>query len=48
MTCSLPAALLIVLWWKKERLTWSDVLPLAPLFLIGAGMGFMTSGWRSM
>ncbi len=44
VTCSLPAALLLVLWWKKERLSWRDVLPLAPLFAIGAGMGLMT-GW---
>ena len=44
VTCSLPAALLLVLWWKKPRLAWRDVLPLAPLFAIGAGMGLMT-GW---
>jgi Tfp pilus assembly protein PilF len=44
VTCSLPAALLLVMWWRRERITWSDALPLAPLFAIGAGMGLMT-GW---
>jgi Flp pilus assembly protein TadD len=41
--CSLPAALLLVLWWKQERVRWREALPLAPLFVIGAGMGLLTS-----
>jgi tetratricopeptide (TPR) repeat protein len=43
VTCSLPAALLLVLWWKKPRLGRQDVLPLAPFFVIGAGMGLLTA-----
>lgn len=43
VTCSLPAALLLVLWWKKPCLRWRDVLPLAPFFLIGLGMGLLTA-----
>lgn len=43
VTCSLPAALLLVLWWKKARLSRQDVLPLMPFFLIGAGMGLLTA-----
>ncbi len=44
VTCSLPAALLLVMWLRNDRITWRDVLPLGPLFAIGAGMGLMT-GW---
>jgi tetratricopeptide (TPR) repeat protein len=44
VTCTLPAALLLVAWWKQERIQWRDVWPLLPLFVIGAGMGLMT-GW---
>ncbi|MDH7482778.1 MAG: tetratricopeptide repeat protein [Armatimonadota bacterium] len=40
---TLPAALLILIWWKKGRLKWSDVLPLVPFFLLGAGMGQLTA-----
>ncbi len=44
VTCSLPAALLLVLWWKKGRGGWRDLWPLLPLFLVGAAMGLLT-GW---
>jgi tetratricopeptide (TPR) repeat protein len=43
VTATLPAAILIVLWWKRERLGWRDVAPLAPLFAVGAGMGLVTA-----
>ncbi|MEO6436814.1 MAG: O-GlcNAc transferase, partial [Tepidisphaeraceae bacterium] len=35
VTCSLPAALLLVMWWKHGRLTRGDIASLAPFFLIG-------------
>jgi tetratricopeptide (TPR) repeat protein len=35
VTCSLPAALLLVAWWKRGRITRGDVLPLIPFFLAG-------------
>lgn len=39
----LPAALLIVLWWKRGRLAWKqDLLPLAPFFLVGLAAGLLT------
>ncbi len=38
MTISLPLALLLVLWWKRERLAWRDVAPLLPLALLAAGL----------
>jgi protein O-mannosyl-transferase len=43
VTCTLPAALLILLWWKRSRLTPGDMLPLVPMFVAGAIMGLTTA-----
>jgi Flp pilus assembly protein TadD len=43
MTCSLPAALLLVCWWKNGRVQRSEILPLLPFFALGAGLGLMTA-----
>ena len=43
VTCSLPAALLLVCWWKKGRIQRGDVMPLLPFFVLGAGLGLMTA-----
>jgi tetratricopeptide (TPR) repeat protein len=41
---SLPAALLVVFWWKRGKLSWkSDVLPLVPFFIVGIGSGLFTA-----
>ncbi|MHC4218863.1 MAG: tetratricopeptide repeat protein, partial [Planctomycetota bacterium] len=42
VTCSLPAALLLVLWWKRGRLGWRDVGALAPFFALGIALGLVT------
>jgi len=43
VTASLPAALLVVFWWKRGRLSWrSDVLPLAPWFCLSAAAAAVT------
>ena len=42
VTCSLPAALLLVLWWKRGRITQRDVISLAPFFVIGLALATMT------
>ena len=42
VTCSLPAALLLVYWWKG-RLDRKGVLLLVPFFVVGAGMAWTTS-----
>ncbi len=47
MTGTLPGALLVIFWWQRGRLSWkTDVLPLAPFFLLGAGMGMTTAWWE--
>ena len=43
VTCSLPAALLLVCWWKKGRVQRGDILPLLPFFVLGVGLGLMTA-----
>ena len=43
ITCSLPAALLLVCWWKHGRITARDVGSLAPFFALGIGLGLNTA-----
>ncbi|MHC4983518.1 MAG: tetratricopeptide repeat protein [Planctomycetota bacterium] len=44
VTATLPAALLVIFWWKRGRLSWRrDVLPLVPFFVLGAGGGLLTA-----
>jgi tetratricopeptide (TPR) repeat protein len=42
VTCSLPAALLLLTWWKRGRLSWRDAVPLVPMFVLGAGLSVLT------
>jgi tetratricopeptide (TPR) repeat protein len=45
VVATLPAALLVVLWWRWRTLSWKkDVVPLAPFFAVGAGFGIF-SAW---
>ncbi len=39
VTCTLPAVLLLLVWWKAGRLRAEDVLPVVPMFVIGAALG---------
>jgi len=43
VTCSLPGALLLIFWWKNNRLRWRDVVPLLPFFTIGFVLGLFTA-----
>jgi tetratricopeptide (TPR) repeat protein len=43
VTCTLPAALLLVCWWKKGRVQRDDIFPLLPFFALGVGLGLMTA-----
>jgi tetratricopeptide (TPR) repeat protein len=42
VTCTLPAAILLVLWWKRGRIYWRDILALIPYFVVGALFGLTT------
>ncbi len=45
VTATLPAALLVVAWWRRGSLSWKrDALPLLPWFALGAAGGIF-SGW---
>jgi Tfp pilus assembly protein PilF len=49
VTVTLPAALLVILWWKRGKLSWNrDVFPLLPWFGIGILSGLFTAWieWR--
>jgi len=41
-TALLPVSLLLLLWWKRERLARNDLLPLVPLVLLGAALASVT------
>jgi Flp pilus assembly protein TadD len=41
---TLPAALLVIFWWRRGRIAWArDALPLVPFLGVGAGAGMMTA-----
>jgi tetratricopeptide (TPR) repeat protein len=44
VTATLPAALLVIFWWKRGRLDWRrDVLPMLPWLALGATTGLFSS-----
>ena len=49
VTATLPAALLVLLWWKRGRLEWRrDVAPLMPWLALGAIAGLLTARFESV
>lgn len=41
---TLPAALLVIFWWKRGKLSWkNDLLPLVPFFVTGVAAGLFTA-----
>jgi Tfp pilus assembly protein PilF len=42
VTCSFPAAVLLLLWWKRGKLLRRDLLLLAPFFAAGLAFAFVT------
>ncbi len=45
VTATLPAALLVIFWWQRGRITWkTDVRPLLPWFGLAAAAG-ITTAW---
>lgn len=44
VSATLPAALLVVFWWQRGKLSWRrDVVPLLPWFVLSAGAAWMTA-----
>jgi tetratricopeptide (TPR) repeat protein len=43
VTATLPAALLVVLWWQRRKLDWKRDVPLLPWLVIGLASGLLTS-----
>jgi tetratricopeptide (TPR) repeat protein len=44
VTATLPAALLVILWWKRGSISPKrDIAPLLPFFVLGASMGAVTA-----
>jgi Flp pilus assembly protein TadD len=46
ITCSLPAVLVLLLWWKRGRVGPGDLWALAPFFLLGVSLGLFTAWWE--
>src|ERR1700736_2526458 len=44
--CTLPAALLLVLWLQKIPITWRRLLQVIPFLLLGLGMGLIAVWWE--
>ena len=43
VTCTLPAACLLIVYWKRGRIAWRDVGLMVPWFILGAAAGFQTA-----
>ena len=43
VTASLPAVILLMLWWKTGRIGWKNLALTAPMFILGAGSGLLTA-----
>jgi tetratricopeptide (TPR) repeat protein len=44
--CTLPAALLLILWLEKIPISWRRLAQVAPFLALGAGMGLVTVWWE--
>ncbi len=42
VTCTFPAAVLLVVWWQRGRLVWRDVLAMGPFLVFGVTLGMIT------
>lgn len=42
-TCPLPLVLVLILWWKRDRLRWREMRPLLPFFAAAIAMGAVTT-----
>ncbi len=42
VTCSLPAVIVLLMWWKKDRLTLRELWPLTPFFVVALFFALLT------
>ena len=43
VVCTLPAVMVLLIWWKRGRVKWTDLWPLVPMFVLGIGLGLVTA-----
>jgi tetratricopeptide (TPR) repeat protein len=43
VACSLPAAIVLIEWWKQGRVTRKQLIRVTPMFIIGLAMGLLTA-----
>jgi tetratricopeptide (TPR) repeat protein len=46
VACTLPAALLLILWLKHEPITWRRIGQIGPFVVLGIAMGLVTIWWE--
>lgn len=44
--CTLPAAMVLVLWWKHKPIGWKQLAHVVPFLLLGVGMGLVSVWWE--
>ncbi len=43
VTATLPAAILVIIWWKRGSIRRRDIVHLIPFFILGIGLGLLTA-----
>jgi tetratricopeptide (TPR) repeat protein len=46
--CTLPAALILILWLKRKPIDWRRLTQMVPFLALGAGMGLVTVWWERL
>ena len=44
--CTLPVAILLIHWWRRERIGWRRIAEVLPFGMFGLGMGLLTIWWE--
>ncbi len=43
VTCTFPVAIMLLIWWRRGRISFADIVPLIPFFFLGLLMGLLTA-----
>jgi tetratricopeptide (TPR) repeat protein len=46
--CTLPAALILILWLRRKRIDWQRLAQIIPFLTLGVGMGLVTVWWEGL